>query len=94
MGTLRYIPTSFDNMQKTPLFDVDTSYAEIFRRHALPLVTRQEPLGKEFERVLYDNLWDLYDRDDVDLDLDADLDADAARYTALEHPDITIRTWY
>jgi hypothetical protein len=24
------------------------------------LVANQEPLGKDFERVLYDNLWDLY----------------------------------
>ena len=51
------------------------------------LLSMQEPLGKEFERVLYDNLWDLYDRDDVNLD------ADAARYTALEDPNIIIRTW-
>ena len=26
------------------------------------LVTNQEPLGKDFERVLYENLWDLYVR--------------------------------
>lgn len=26
------------------------------------LLAKQEPLGKEFEAVLYDNLWDLYVR--------------------------------
>jgi hypothetical protein len=26
------------------------------------LLAEQEPLGKEFERILYDNLWDLYVR--------------------------------
>lgn len=88
MGTLLYSTSNnLADLQKAPLHDVDTSYAEIYRRHALPLAARQEPLGKEFERVLYDNLWDLYDRDDVNLD------ADAARYTALEDPNITIRTW-
>lgn len=25
------------------------------------LLLRQEPLGSEFEKVLYDNLWDLYE---------------------------------
>ena len=24
------------------------------------LLSKQEPLGKDFEKVLYDNLWDLY----------------------------------
>lgn len=28
------------------------------------ILTSQEPLGEEFEKVLYDNLWDLYIRDD------------------------------
>ncbi len=27
------------------------------------LLSKQERLGKEFEKVLYDNLWDLYARD-------------------------------
>ncbi len=26
------------------------------------LAFKQQPLGKEFEKVLYDNLWDLYIR--------------------------------
>jgi hypothetical protein len=26
------------------------------------LLAKQQPLGKEFEKVLYDNLWDLYVR--------------------------------
>ena len=26
------------------------------------LLTQQEPLGKEFEGVLHENLWDLYER--------------------------------
>lgn len=28
------------------------------------ILTSQEPLGEEFEKVLYDNLWDLYIRND------------------------------
>lgn len=27
------------------------------------LYTKQEPLGKEFEKVLDDNLWELYEKD-------------------------------
>lgn len=26
------------------------------------LLSKQHSLGKEFEKVLYDNLWDLYER--------------------------------
>jgi hypothetical protein len=27
------------------------------------LLEAQEPLGEEFEKVLYENLWELYERD-------------------------------
>lgn len=27
------------------------------------LYDKQEPLGEEFEKVLYDNLWELYEKD-------------------------------
>jgi hypothetical protein len=30
----------------------------------LLLLIEQEPLGKEFEKILYDNLWELYDDND------------------------------
>lgn len=30
------------------------------------LLSSQEPLGVEFEKVLYDNLWELYERCRVD----------------------------
>ena len=30
----------------------------------LYLLSIQEPLGEEFEKILYDNLWELYDTDE------------------------------
>jgi len=35
---------------------------EELRRIYQALLDNQQRLGPEFERVLYDNLWDLYDR--------------------------------
>lgn len=32
------------------------------------LLEGQQPLGKEFERVLYDNLWDLYEETPHDVE--------------------------
>lgn len=29
----------------------------------IDLIKNMEPLGDDFERVLYDNLWDLYESD-------------------------------
>ena len=30
----------------------------------LRLLESQEPLGEEFEKILYENIWDLYVRDE------------------------------
>lgn len=32
------------------------------------LLERQQPLGEEFESVLYDNLWDLYEETSHDVE--------------------------
>ena len=29
------------------------------------LLAQQEPLGAEFEKILYDNLWELYDAEPI-----------------------------
>ncbi len=40
-----------------PNLDFEGSIATFYAS----LIARQEPLGAEFEKILYDNLWDLYD---------------------------------
>jgi hypothetical protein len=37
--------------------DIEGTIAEFYAT----LVGQQEPLGAEFDKILYDNLWDLYD---------------------------------
>ena len=46
--------------QKLPLLIERSREA---REFADRLLTQQEPLGKEFEEVLYENLWGLYERE-------------------------------
>lgn len=41
---------------------LDRDFDETLRRFAADLASKQEPLGKEFSEVLYENLWDLYVR--------------------------------
>jgi hypothetical protein len=38
----------------------DEGPEEALARFNAELLAAQEPLGKEFESVLYDNLWELY----------------------------------
>lgn len=40
------------------------------RQFLTNLSSKQEPLGKEFSDVLYDNLWDLYEEDKNEKQLD------------------------
>ncbi len=40
----------------------DIPTAEALARLAVELATKQQPLGADFTKVLYDNLWDLYVR--------------------------------
>jgi len=42
--------------------DMDTQFEETVSSFYAQLVESQEPLGQEFERVLHENLWDLYER--------------------------------
>jgi hypothetical protein len=44
---------------KSPATDNFEKYITTFYT---ALLLKQQPLGKEFEKVLYDNLWDLYER--------------------------------
>jgi hypothetical protein len=39
--------------------NLSVSFEESIASFYAQLLTMQEPLGKEFEQVLYDNLWDL-----------------------------------
>ena len=45
----------FMEQYEQPEMDTDVRIVEFFAELAL----KQEPLGKEFEQVLHDNLWDL-----------------------------------
>lgn len=40
-----------------PVLDFESSMTNFYAS----LFAQQEPLGPDFEKVLYDNLWDLYD---------------------------------
>ena len=40
-----------------PVLDFESSMTNFYAS----LLAQQEPLGADFEKVLYDNLWDLYD---------------------------------
>ena len=45
---------------------VNETLAEVARQlhvmaHLMPAPTSLKPLGKEFEKVLYENIWDLYE---------------------------------
>lgn len=42
------------------------SFLTELRNCYLSLLKKQEPLGEDFEKVLYDNLWDLYQRTEND----------------------------
>ena len=47
-----------DNMIGSDMSDPE--FEQIVSKFYEELLSSQEPLGKEFEKVLYDNLWDLY----------------------------------
>jgi hypothetical protein len=49
--------TFTDAYTKQSDFDFEGSVAVFYAT----LLDRQEPLGAEFEKILYDNLWELYD---------------------------------
>ena len=46
----------FTGMYNNYSSDFDAAISHFYAE----LSARQEPLGKEFEKVLYDNLWELY----------------------------------
>jgi hypothetical protein len=45
-----------DNVPQSMTIDFEGAVTAFYST----LLEKQQPLGKEFERVLYDNLWDLY----------------------------------
>lgn len=56
---------SFDQIRNFFGSDLDErqdSFVENISNFYGKLVTRQEPLGVEFSRILHENLWDLYER--------------------------------
>jgi len=65
---------SYETLANTPSFGrfgsfnygnqlqaIDQEFVEIVSNFYAQLLENQEPLGQEFEQVLYDNLWDLYE---------------------------------
>jgi hypothetical protein len=48
----------FDNAPQSTTIDFEGAITAFYST----LLAKQQPLGKEFEQVLYDNLWDLYVR--------------------------------
>ena len=42
--------------------DIDQQLSETVSTFYAQFISNQEPLGKEFEQILHDNLWDLYER--------------------------------
>lgn len=42
--------------------DSSEEFEQIIVNFYKDLLSNQEPLGIEFEKVLYDNLWNLYER--------------------------------
>jgi hypothetical protein len=58
-------PSSFGQLPNmfTGAYDqCDLGFEATLAQFYSKLLAKQEPLGKEFETVLYDNLWDLYVR--------------------------------
>jgi len=51
--------------ESTDLYSINTAlditFEQTTKTFYSELLANQEPLGKEFESVLYDNLWDLYE---------------------------------
>jgi hypothetical protein len=72
-GTHPFSPTTYSSDGSTPTFDsfrggitgqYDHSpiqFEQVVGNFYARLLSSQEPLGAEFEKVLYDNLWDLYE---------------------------------
>lgn len=58
-------PTFSENqeLQKHSInnIELNNSFEQVTSQFYSELEVQQEPLGKEFEKVLYDNLWDLYE---------------------------------
>jgi hypothetical protein len=48
----------FDNAAPSTAIDFEGAITAFYAT----LLAKQQPLGQEFEKVLYDNLWDLYER--------------------------------
>lgn len=55
-GTYSQLQNMFTGMYDRYSLDFDSTISTFYAN----LLAKQEPLGKEFEKVLYDNLWDLY----------------------------------
>lgn len=56
-GTFSQYQNAFTGDYATQLaFDFEASMTNFYAN----LLARQEPLGADFEKILYDNLWDLY----------------------------------
>jgi hypothetical protein len=54
-STFGQYTNSFTGEYETPILSFEENVASFYAQ----LLTMQEPLGREFEEVLYDNLWDL-----------------------------------
>jgi hypothetical protein len=55
-GTYSQLQNVFTGMYDRYSLNFESTIAHFYA----DLLSKQEPLGKDFEKVLYDNLWDLY----------------------------------
>ncbi len=53
--------SSFDQFNESPVATIDQQLVETVSDVYAALLQNQEALGEEFERVLYENLWELYE---------------------------------
>jgi hypothetical protein len=57
-STIGQFGNMFDSTSQSTMVDFEGAITAFYST----LLAKQQPLGKEFEQVLYDNLWDLYVR--------------------------------
>jgi hypothetical protein len=56
IGTYSQLQNMFTGMYDTYSLDFEAALSSFYAS----LLAKQEPLGREFEKILYENLWDLY----------------------------------
>ena len=53
--------TTYGNFITGEYYQIRYNFEESVSNFYAKLLSNQEPLGADFEKVLYDNLWDLYE---------------------------------